>query len=234
MTDMTDIASRLEDVRRRVEAAAARRGGSAAVTLIGVSKKQPLSSIEAAIEAGLADFGENYAQELRDKRAALGHAHVTWHFIGPLQSNKVKYVVDRDVIVHTIDRPSVLDAIERRAAPRDLVVDVLVQVDIAGEAGKSGIDPAALPALLDRFADLEHVRCRGLMLIPPQGSPEATRPHFAALRQLRDQLAATTRPNVDLHELSMGMSADFEVAIEEGATLVRVGTSIFGDRPRPE
>jgi PLP dependent protein len=228
---MTSIASRLEAVRARVEAARTRRGGATPVTLVGVSKRQPLSAIEAAIDAGLLHFGENYAQELRDKRARCTDDRVTWHFIGPVQSNKVKYVVDERVLVHTVDRPALLEAIERRAATRELVVDVLVQVNVAGEAAKSGIEPSALPALLDRFADLGHVRCRGLMLIPPLGAPEATRPHFAALRRLRDDLAATTRPHVDLRELSMGMSADFEVAIEEGATLVRVGTSIFGERP---
>jgi PLP dependent protein len=228
---MSTIATRLEAVHARIEAARARRGGPAAVKLVGVSKRQPVAAIEAAIEAGLLDFGENYAQELRDKRAAVVDERVRWHFIGPLQSNKVKYVVDPQILVHTVDRPALLEAIERRAATRNLIVDVLVQVNVAGEAAKSGIDPAALPELLDRFAALDHVRCHGLMLIPPMGPPEATRPHFAALRRLRDDLATTERPNVELRELSMGMSADFEVAIEEGATLVRVGTSIFGERP---
>jgi PLP dependent protein len=227
---MSTLADRLESVRERIDAARARRGGTQAVTLIGVSKKQPVSAVETAIEAGLRDLGENYAQELRDKRAALPSRLVRWHFIGPLQSNKVKYVVDHDVLVHTVDRPALLDALERRAASRALVIDVLVQVNVAREAGKSGADPSDLPALLDHFAALEHVRCRGLMLIPPEGSPEATRPHFAALRRLRDELAARSRPGVMLDELSMGMSADFEVAIEEGATMVRVGTSIFGAR----
>lgn len=227
---MTSVATRLADVRRRIDAASARRGGAGRVTLIGVSKKQPTAAIEAALEAELFDFGENYAQELRDKRGTVDDPRIQWHFIGPLQSNKVKYVVEERVLVHTVDRPALLDAIERRATTRDVAVDVLVQVNVAHEAAKSGVDPSALPGLLDRFADLERVRCRGLMLIPPQGAPEATRPHFAALRRLRDELAATARPGVDLRELSMGMSADFEVAIEEGATLVRVGTAIFGER----
>ena len=228
---MSTLASRLEVIRQRIEAARARRGGDAPVTLVAVAKKHPIAAIETALAAGLLDIGENYAQELRDKRAALTDRRIHWHFIGPLQSNKVKTVVGEHILIHTVDRPALLDAIERRAAMRDLVIDVLVQVNVAREAAKSGIAPEALPALLDQFAPLAHVRCRGLMLIPPAGPPEATRPHFAALRHLRDQQATIDRPNVHLRELSMGMSSDFEVAIEEGATLVRIGTELFGPRP---
>ena len=221
---MSTVAERLARVQESVDAARARSHHRQAVQLVGVSKRQPLEKLREALTAGLLDFGENYAQELREKTEALPDT-VRWHFIGPLQSNKVKLVAGAH-LVHSIDRPKLLDKLEAQGVPQA----VLVQVNIAGEPQKAGIAPAELPALLDRFADLDHVRCRGLMLIPPQGDPEATRPHFAALRTLRDDLAKTARPNVDLEQLSMGMSSDFEVAIEEGATLIRVGTAIFGPR----
>jgi pyridoxal phosphate enzyme (YggS family) len=221
---MSSVAERLTRVQESVDAARARSHHRQAVQLVGVSKRQPLEKLRAALAAGLLDFGENYAQEFREKTEALPDT-VRWHFIGPLQSNKVKLVAGAHLL-HSIDRPKLLDKLEAHGVPQA----VLVQVNIAAEPQKAGIAPAELPALLDRFADLDHVRCRGLMLIPPQGDPEATRPHFAALRTLRDNLAAKTRPAVELEHLSMGMSADFEVAIEEGATLVRVGTAIFGAR----
>ena len=128
--------------------------------------------------------------------------------------------------MHSVDSPALLDAIEARGAPQRC----LIQVNVAGEASKKGVAPAELPALLDRFAAMAHVRCEGLMLIPPRGD---ARPHFAALRALRDREAARARPNVDLRELSMGMTDDLEVAVAEGATIVRVGTAIFGPRPTP-
>jgi len=220
------LAERLARVEEAVHAAEARSPHGQAVTLIGVSKRHPLPKVLEARAAGLRDFGENYAQELREKADAITDDPAPrWHYIGPLQSNKVKLVAGSHLI-HTVDRPKLLTKLDARGAPQD----VLVQVNIAAEPQKAGIAPDALPDLLDRFADLDHVRCRGLMLIPPQGTPEATRPHFAALRTLRDDLRRTTRPNVDLHHLSMGMSADFPTAIEEGATLIRVGTAIFGPR----
>ncbi|MEM7158967.1 MAG: YggS family pyridoxal phosphate-dependent enzyme [Myxococcota bacterium] len=232
MNDSASIATRLAAIQERIATAVARRGDGPAVALLGVSKRQPLELIEEAAAAGQLDFGENYAQELRDKRSATPDAQWRWHFIGALQRNKVKQVVGC-ALVHTIDRPELLPVFEQRAAAAGIRQAVLVQVNTADEAGKAGTAPAQLGALLDRFADLDHVHCRGLMSIPPQGTPEQTRPHFRDLRQLRDQHAAHTRPGVELHELSMGMSADFEVAIEEGATIVRVGTALFGPRPAP-
>lgn len=225
-----DIAARLASVHAQIDAAVARRGDGPPVRLVGVSKRQPLPSLDAAAAAGLRDFGENYAQELRDKQHARPDVDWRWHFIGALQRNKIRYVVGCSLI-HTVDRTELLAPLQRRAESTDHVQDVLVQVNVAGEEGKAGLPPHELPALLDGFAELSHVRCRGLMLIPPQGSPEQTRPHFAALRRLAQEHAATPRPHVELRELSMGMSADFEVAIEEGATLVRVGTAVFGPRP---
>ena len=225
-----DVGARLAEVRARIDAAVARRGPGPAVRLVGVSKRQPLPAIEAAAAAGLADFGENYAQELQGKQGARPDAPWRWHFIGALQHNKVRLVVGC-ALVHTVDRARLLPALEQHAAALGRVQDVLVQVNVAGEPGKAGLAPDELPGLLDRFVELAHVRCRGLMLIPPAGDPEATRPHFRALRRLAEAEGRRTRPGVELHELSMGMSADYEVAIEEGATLVRVGTAIFGERP---
>jgi len=229
MTRAEQIAAGLAAVRARIvaaEKAAGRAPGS--VTLLAVSKKMPPEDVRAAIAAGQRAFGENYAQELRDKREALaGAPGLRWHFIGPLQSNKVKYVAGRVALAHSIDASALLDEIERRGEPQAC----LVQVNVAGEDQKRGVAPADLPALLDRFADLRCARCEGLMVIPPYADdPEASRSHFAALRALRDREAARARPNVDLRDLSMGMSHDLEVAVAEGATLVRVGTAIFGAR----
>ncbi len=232
MTRAQEIADGLARVRERIaraEQAAGRPAGSA--RLIAVTKKMPPEDVRAAMAAGQHLFGENYGQELRDKRAALAGdpAPPEWHFIGPLQSNKVKYVAGQVALVHTIDSPGLLEAFEARGLPQAC----LVQVNVAGEAQKRGVAPADLPALLDRFAAAAHLRCAGLMLIAPfADDTAAARPHFAALRALRDREAARGRPNVELRELSMGMSGDFEVAIAEGATLVRVGTAIFGARTR--
>ena len=230
MTRAEEIAANLARVRARIAAAASAAGRApGSIQLLAVSKKMPADDVRAAIAAGQRSFGENYAQELRDKSALLADDSTLptppeWHFIGPLQSNKVKYVAGRVALVHSVDSGTLLDAIEARGAPQAC----LIQVNVAGEASKKGLPPAELPALLDRFAAMKNVRCRGLMLIPPRGD---ARPHFAALRALRDREAAVTRPNVDLRELSMGMTEDLEVAIAEGATIVRVGTAIFGPRP---
>ena len=225
-----EIAEALGQVRARLadaQRAAGRPPGS--VRLIAVSKRMSPEDVRAALAAGQRLFGESYGQELRDKRAALADAIPApeWHFIGPLQGNKVKYVAGNVRLIHSVDSIPLLEAIEERGLPQRC----LVQVNVAGEAAKRGVAPDALPALLDRFAAATHVRCEGLMLIPPLGdSPEAARPHFAALRALRDREASRPRANVDLAELSMGMSEDLEVAVAEGATMVRVGTAIFGSR----
>lgn len=231
------IAENLRAVHERIDRAIRGAGREPdSVRLIAVSKTMPVEDIQAALAAGQLDFGENYAQELRDKRAAFeaqGQAVSSaprWHYIGPLQRNKVKYLAGRCELIHAVESADILDEINRRV-PDGEVQACLVQVNVAGETQKHGMSPDTLPALLDRFADFPRVQCRGLMLIPPIGDdPEETRPHFAALRALRDREAARTRANVQLAELSMGMSHDFEVAIAEGATLVRVGTAIFGPR----
>ena len=230
MTRAVAIADGLASVRARIaaaEKAAGRAPGS--VRLLAVSKKMTADDVRAAIAAGQRAFGENYAQELRDKRAALAGAPTPpeWHYIGPLQSNKVKYVAGQVALVHTVDSAALLEAIAGHGNQQVC----LVQVNIAGETQKRGVAPADLPALLDRFAVLANVTCAGLMVIPPfTDNPDDARPHFAALRALRDREAAIARPHVALRELSMGMSGDLEVAVAEGATIVRVGTAIFGAR----
>lgn len=232
------IADNLAAVRARVAAAVARRGPGPEPLLIGVGKKQPAAAILAALRAGLSDFGENYAQELLAKvdevAAAAPDLRPRWHFIGPLQSNKVRKVVAAGALIHTVDRPALVAELAREAArrgPDARPVELLVEVNLGDEAQKAGVSEADLPALLDLVAAHPGLRCVGLMAIPPEGEPEQTRPYFARLRQLLRREAATARPGVDLVHLSMGMSADFEVAIEEGATMVRVGTAIFGPRP---
>ena len=230
MTRAQEIAANLRRVRARI-AAAERAAGRApgSVRLVAVSKKMTVDDVRAALAAGQNDLGESYGQELRDKRLALAAEAppARWHFIGPLQANKVKYVAGQVALVHSIDSAGLLDELERRGADQAC----LVQVNVAGEAQKKGVAPEALPALLDHFATLRHVRCEGLMTVPPfDEDPEAARPCFAALRELRDREAGRARPNVALTDLSMGMSHDLEVAVAEGATYVRIGTAIFGAR----
>lgn len=239
MTRAEEIATNLQEVRRRVDVAMARAGRTTgSVRLLAVSKTVSPEDIVAALVAGHLDFAENYGQEFRDKHAAVA-ALVSaqaapaprWHFIGPLQTNKVKYVVGKVALIHTVASLDVLAEVERKAAAQAIVQQCLVQVNVAGETQKSGLDPVALDAVLDAFGRCQHVRCNGLMVIPPYDeNPQRSRPHFAALRRLRDERQGQSRPNVALEELSMGMSHDLEVAIGEGATMLRVGTAIFGAR----
>jgi pyridoxal phosphate enzyme (YggS family) len=243
---MAALAERLLTLRTAIAQACARSGRPHdAVTLVAVSKLQPLGAITQALHAGQCDFGENYAQELRDKDRELAgdplRAQLRWHFIGPLQRNKVHLVVGRAGLIHSVDSRELVLALSARAARHrqteapgaDFVQDCLVQISLAGEEQKAGCLPAELPALLDAIAESGTLRCRGLMCMPPAAEdPEAARPYFRRLRELRDEQAAVPRPRVQLHELSMGMSHDYEVAIAEGATLVRVGTALFGARPQ--
>ena len=230
---------RIEGLRSSVMAATARRGPSAdprPPRIIAAAKKHPVEAIRGAFAAGLTDFGENYAQEFQAKHQALNDLDVRWHFIGALQSNKVKAVVGKASLVHTVDRPSLLAAIDARARAIGIVQDTLVEVNLGAESQKAGVTPNALPDLLEAASACGNLRVRGLMIIPPASDePERTRPFFRELRELRDSLVDRWRNRsegrVVLEELSMGMSEDFEIAIEEGATMIRLGTSIFGPRP---
>jgi pyridoxal phosphate enzyme (YggS family) len=214
----------LEEVRGRIAAACARAGRPiGAVQLIAVSKLQPAEQIRAAFAAGQRVFGENYAQELRDKAEALAELPgLRWHAIGPLQSNKAKYVARSAHSFHALDRAEIGRELSKRRTGEPL--PCFIEVTLGSEATKGGVAPDAVPGLLDEVRDLPGIRVIGLMSLPPLGpTPDASRPHFRRLRELGARLG--------LPELSMGTTADFEVAIEEGATCVRVGTAIFGARP---
>lgn len=229
--DSQAIVARLESIRGKVRDAALAAGRPPdSVTLVAVSKTHPAAAIRAAYEAGQRDFGENYAQELARKRVELEDlAEIRWHFIGALQSNKAKLVVPGTALVHAIDRASVVEALQRRAEAAGIIAEVLVEVNVAGEHSKAGVAPEQVEELLSTAAALSSVRVRGLMCLPPVGEPEKVRPYFRRLRELRESLAGR-HPSLDL--LSMGMSGDFEVAIAEGSTHVRVGTAIFGERQK--
>jgi pyridoxal phosphate enzyme (YggS family) len=219
------IAGRLADVRRRIEAAATNE-----VLLVAISKTWPADVCLEAIEAGAEVLGENRAQEFRDKYAVLtGRAR--WHFVGHLQTNKVRHVVGAAELIHSVDRFGLAEAIDKRARSLGIVQDVLIEVNVSGEASKNGIEPARAGGLIERIDALPGVAVRGLMTMPPlTPDPEDSRPYFKDLAALRDSIG-DRHPDV-LH-LSMGMTRDFEVAIEEGATIVRVGEAIFGSRRNP-
>lgn len=225
------IAARVAAVRERIDAACARAGRDPGeVRLVAVSKKQPAWKIDEAAAAGVADVGENYVQELLEKQGAVREpGAVRWHFVGRLQRNKVKQVVEGGVaLIHAVDSERLAREIDKRARAAGVVQSILIAVNVAGEATKSGVSPPDLEPLLGAVEGLEGLSCRGLMTMPPPGEPEESRVHFRALRELRDRLAGAGR---SLPELSIGMSGDLEVAVEEGATLVRVGTAVFGSRP---
>lgn len=225
------IAARYRDVEERVRAAAARAGRDpASVRVVAVSKRHPAATVAAAWRAGVRDLAENYVQELVAKRQEVGALPgLRWHFIGRLQRNKVKQLAGTCALLHCVDSSALLAEIGARAAAAGLVQPLLLAVNVAGEAHKSGVSPAELPVLLSQARTLPAVRVDGLMTMPPLAEePAASRPYFRALRALRDALATAEVP---LSELSIGTTGDFEVAVEEGATLVRIGTAIFGERP---
>jgi len=226
---MSQIARNLEEVRKQIEAAARRAGRDpAAVKLVAVSKTVEMARLKEALAAGQNIFGENYLQEAKAKIEALGPG-ASWHFIGHLQTNKAKAAVELFQLIHSVDRLHLAQSLEQAAARREKVQEILLQVNLAGEESKSGATPEAIPELFREISRLPHLRVAGLMTMPPWfADPEAVRPYFRALRELRTRLLQLDLG--PLPELSMGMSGDFEAAVEEGATLVRVGTAIFGKR----
>jgi pyridoxal phosphate enzyme (YggS family) len=198
---------------------------------VAVSKTIPTETVREAIEAGVTILGENYVQEAREKFNALVRYPVSWHFIGHLQSNKAKYAVRLFDLIHSVDSFKLARELDKQAKKVDKIQQILVQVNISAEDTKSGISADEAPGLISEISQLENLSIRGLMTMPPYFyQPEKVKPFFSALRQLRDQIKAQSLPNVSLDELSMGMTGDFEVAIQEGATLVRIGTAIFGER----
>ena len=225
------IAANLAQIHDRIAAACGRAGRDAgSVRLVAVSKTQPAAAIEAALAAGQQLFGENYVQEFAAKVEEV-QGPVEWHFIGALQSNKVKYLAGKVTLIHSVDRLSLAAEISRQWQKLGRDADILLQVNLGGEESKSGTDESGLIELARQVTALPGLQVRGLMALPPwEEDPEAVRPHFRRLRELAENLAGLGLPNLEMRELSMGMSHDFEVAIEEGATLVRVGTAIFGAR----
>jgi len=228
---MIDIAGNWQRIRSRVAHAAQRAGREPqSVRIIAVSKTQPVELIQQAIAAGATEIGENYVQEAAEKIARCPlPAH--WHLIGHLQRNKAARAVELFEMIQTVDSVALADALTRQAERRGRSVRVLIEVNIGGETTKHGADPAQLQSLLVSLRDRDALLIDGLMTIPPPGpTPESVRHHFRALRELRDRVQAVAPPNAPLQELSMGMTDDFEVAIEEGATMVRIGRGIFGER----
>ena len=202
------------------------------VRLVAVTKTFPLATVEAAADAGLADFGENRVQEALQKIEGAAGRRIRWHLIGHLQSNKARAAAARFDWIHSVHSLKLLRRLDQAAAEKGTTPNLLVQVDLAGESAKHGAPPDEVRSLFDAASRCRAARVRGLMLMPPwNADPEATRPWFRRLRELRDSLGDEGIARSALTELSMGMSHDFEAAIQEGATIVRVGTAIFGRRP---
>jgi len=230
---MKEINDNISRIRERIVAACRKSNRDPGrVQLIAVSKIKPAALVEEAYRAGQQLFGENYVQEFSEKAEQVA-APVTWHFIGALQTNKVKYLRGKVAMIHSVDRLPLAREIDKQWAKLPATLDILIQVNIGDEQSKAGCAPAALEQLVREVARLPHLNICGLMCLPPhEADPELVRPYFRRLRELAEQIATLGIPGVDMRELSMGMSGDFDVAVEEGATLVRVGTAIFGARKK--
>lgn len=219
------------EVEKNIQAACDRAGRSREeVRLIAVSKTKPVSDIEEVLTTGILDYGENKVQELSDKYDVLPK-NIRWHMIGHLQRNKVKYLIGKTVLIHSVDSLKLAEQIEHEAAKADTIMNVLIEVNVAGEESKFGTTCNEAIELVRAVAALKHVKIKGLMTIAPfTDNPEDNRIYFKKLKQLSVDIKSKNIDNVDMDELSMGMTGDYEVAIEEGATMVRVGTGIFGER----
>ncbi|MDO5146275.1 MAG: YggS family pyridoxal phosphate-dependent enzyme [Eubacteriales bacterium] len=221
----------LFNVKQKIEKACERAGRDPSeVTLVAVSKMKPLEDIEALLEEGQMEYGENYVQELCGKYEDVSRP-VHWHMIGHLQRNKVKYIVDKVSLIHSVDSVHLAKQIEKEAAKKNLVAEVLIQVNVAGEESKFGLEGSQVEEMIREIALLPHVHVRGLMTSAPfVDNPEENRCYFRKLHQLFIDIREKNIDNVTMDTLSMGMTNDYEVAIEEGSTMVRVGTGIFGRR----
>lgn len=228
---MSMLLDNLNDVEKRIQAACDRSGRKREeVLLVAVSKTKPVEMIEEIMTAGIVDFGENKPQELRDKYEVLPK-NLRFHMIGHLQTNKIKYVIDRAVLIHSIDSLRLAEAVNAEAKKHDRIMPVLVEVNVAQEESKSGFLVEETEGAIREIAKLSNIRVEGLMTIAPfVENAEENRQYFVKLRKLSVDIAAKNIDNVTMHHLSMGMTGDYEVAIEEGATMVRVGTGIFGER----
>ncbi len=231
MQDILTIQKAVEEVSARITAACERVGRDPQeVTLIAVSKTMPVEAIREAMACGLIDFGENRPQELRDKQAEVTEP-LRWHMIGALQTNKLKYVIGKTALIHSVDSVHLAEAIEEMSAKKELVTDVLLEINIAREDSKHGIAPEDLEQLVRAVAQFSHIKIRGLMTVAPYTEvAEENRVYFRKMKQLMVDINSKNIDNVYMDILSMGMTGDYEIAVEEGATLVRVGTGIFGHR----
>ena len=228
---MSMLLDNLNDVEKRIQAACDRSGRKREeVLLVAVSKTKPVEMIEEIMAAGIVEFGENKPQELRDKYEVLPK-NLHFHMIGHLQTNKIKYVIERAVLIHSIDSIRLAEAVNAEAKKHDRIMPVLVEVNVAQEESKSGFLVEETEEAIREIAKLSNIRVEGLMTIAPfVENAEENRQYFVKLRKLSVDIAAKNIDNVTMHHLSMGMTGDYEVAIEEGATMVRVGTGIFGER----
>ena len=229
---MMDIEKNLKAVKDRINAAAEACGRDPhSIRLVSVSKTKSVEEVRSAIDAGVNLLGENYIQEAREKIAALSAHPVSWHFIGHLQTNKAKYAVKIFDLIHSVDSLKLARELDKQAKKANKIQDILIQVNIGNDPAKSGTAAADTLRLIKDIFHLENISIKGLMTMPPFfDDPERTRPYFIALAKLRDQVQSQSIPNVAMDDLSMGMTGDFEVAIACGATLVRIGTAIFGRR----
>ncbi len=230
---MNDIKENIALIRQRIVAACRKSHRNPdQVRLIAVSKVKPAALVEEAFRAGQQLFGENYVQEFTEKADQVT-VPVSWHFIGALQSNKVKYLRGKVAMIHSVDRLSLAREIDKQWGKIPANLDILIQVNIGDEQSKAGCPPEKLEQLVRDVARLPHLNICGLMCLPPHHEdPELVRPYFRRMRELAERIDDLAIPGVVMRELSMGMSGDFDVAIEEGATLVRVGTAIFGARKK--
>ena len=228
---MSMVVENLAAVEKRVCAACERAGRSRdEVTLIAVSKTKPVSMIEELLPGGTRDFGENKVQELCEKYEVLPK-DIRWHLIGHLQRNKVKYIVDKACLIHSVDSLRLAQTISEEGVKKDVTVPVLIEVNVAGEESKFGVTPEETEELVREIAKLPAIQVKGLMTIAPYvENSEDNRVHFSRLKKLSVDIGNENIDNVSMDVLSMGMTGDYEVAIEEGATMVRVGTGIFGER----
>ena len=225
------VKENLKDVEARVAAACERAGRKREdVTLIAVSKTKPVEMIREIMECGVVDFGENKVQEMCSKMEVITEP-LHWHLIGHLQRNKVKYIVDKAYLIHSVDSMRLAQEIQKEAQKHEVTCNVLVEINIGGEETKSGVPKEEAMELVKGIAELPNVKVKGLMTIaPPVEKPEEARGYFKEMKAVFEEIKAADIPGVEMKELSMGMTGDFEVAIEEGATMVRVGTAIFGAR----
>lgn len=225
-----NILENIEDVRNRIKIASEKAGRNPEdVTLIGVSKTKPVELIKEAVECGITRLGENRVQEIMEKYEHIDGAQ--WHLIGHLQKNKVKYIIDKVALIHSVDSVELAKEIDKQAKKTGRIQEILLQINISGEESKFGIEPDKTEEVCREVAKLENVKIKGFMTMAPRGADEnELHSIFGGLRELLEKIKKLDIENVDLKELSMGMSGDYEIAISEGATLVRVGTGIFGTR----